>query len=212
MASLTSARAVLRPHRVRRLHRERAGYAQRGAVLGLAQGPPGDLEVSLPASVQLTNSQIKVLRRRWGDRLFAFAPANDLSVVSRSLDLGDRRISRKGQTEVEGGKVLGDEWAEHVVKNRSGIMLRASWVLFSPRMPLTPPGLSSSAICGLPTPLRRPRVCAEPSASARLRTTVCTPPASPPRRPSRRSSALSSSARRISRRSCGSVCARSRSS
>jgi hypothetical protein len=70
-----------------------------------------------------------MLRRRWGDRLFAFAPANDLSVVSRSLDLGDRRTNRKGQTEVEGGKVLGDEWAEHVVKNRSGIMLRASWVL-----------------------------------------------------------------------------------
>ncbi|CAK9780633.1 hypothetical protein CC85DRAFT_329266 [Cutaneotrichosporon oleaginosum] len=74
-------------------------------------------------------NQIKVLRRRWGDRLFAFAPANDLSVVSRSLDLGDRRIVRKGHTDVEGGKVLGDEWAEHVVKNRSGIMLRASTLL-----------------------------------------------------------------------------------
>lgn len=68
-----------------------------------------------------------MLRRRWGDRLFAFAPANDLSVVSRSLNLGDRRVARRGvDTEVEGGKVLGDEWAEHVVKNRSGIMLRAS--------------------------------------------------------------------------------------
>ncbi|BEI83204.1 hypothetical protein CcaverHIS002_0310720 [Cutaneotrichosporon cavernicola] len=74
-------------------------------------------------------NQIKVLRRRWGDRLFAFAPANDLSVVSRSLGLGDRRLTHRGPTEVEGGKVLGDEWAEHVVKNRSGIMLRASTLL-----------------------------------------------------------------------------------
>ncbi|RSH87875.1 uncharacterized protein EHS24_000393 [Apiotrichum porosum] len=74
-------------------------------------------------------NQIKILRRRWGDRLFAFAPANDLSVISRSLDLGDRRDLRKGQSDLEGGKVLGDEWAEHVVKNRSGIMLRASTLL-----------------------------------------------------------------------------------
>lgn len=58
--------------------------------------------------------------------MFAFAPANDLSVISRSLDLGDRRERRYDPTlEIE-GKVLGDEWAEHVVKNRSGIMLRAS--------------------------------------------------------------------------------------
>lgn len=78
--------------------------------------------------LELTLSQIKVLRRRWGDRLFAFAPANDLSVISRSLDLGDRRVARKGDPQLEGGRVLGDEWAEHVVKNRSGIMLRASWV------------------------------------------------------------------------------------
>jgi hypothetical protein len=28
--------------------------------------------------------------------------------------------------DLQGGKVLGDEWAEHVVTNRSGIMLRAS--------------------------------------------------------------------------------------
>jgi len=76
-------------------------------------------------------SQIKILRRRWGDRLFAFAPANDLSVVSRSLDLGDRRDINRGESELEGGKILGDEWAEHVVKNRSGIMLRTSWVIRS---------------------------------------------------------------------------------
>lgn len=71
-----------------------------------------------------------MLRRRWGDRLFAFAPVNDLSVISRSLDLGDRRVTRRtgSDGDLEGGKVLGDEWAEHVVKNRNGIMLRASWV------------------------------------------------------------------------------------
>lgn len=94
------------------------------------QGMPSGVSFSvwLKSRPEIWN-QIKMLRRRWGDRLFAFAPANDLSVVSRSLDLGDRRLNHRGHTEIEGGKVLGDEWAEHVVKNRSGIVLRASTLL-----------------------------------------------------------------------------------
>ena len=77
-------------------------------------------------------SQIKVMRRSGGNRLFVFAPANDLSLISRSSDYGEgsqgsSRI-REGMREVDvqGGKVHGDEWAEHVVENRNGIMLRAS--------------------------------------------------------------------------------------
>jgi hypothetical protein len=81
---------------------------------------------------QLIDSQIKVMRRSGGNRLFAFAPANDLSLISRSSDHGEGSLSRSrgGETlrevDLQGGKVLGDEWAEHVVENRNGIMLRAS--------------------------------------------------------------------------------------
>ena len=71
------------------------------------------------------------MRRHGGNRLFAFAPANDLSVIARSSDhidsqLRQRHVSRSGDVDLQGGKVLGYEWAEHVVKNRNGIMLRAS--------------------------------------------------------------------------------------
>lgn len=41
------------------------------------------------------------------------------------------RGSRMQDLDAQGGKVLGDEWAEHVVLNRSGIMLRASTLLVS---------------------------------------------------------------------------------
>ena len=81
----------------------------------------------------MARSQIKIIRRQGGNRLFAFAPANDLSVISKSSDFVDSRYSRehtndsrKRDLDLQGGKVLGDEWADHVVKNRNGIMLRAS--------------------------------------------------------------------------------------
>ncbi|WVQ75186.1 hypothetical protein IAR50_004796 [Cryptococcus sp. DSM 104548] len=74
--------------------------------------------------------QIKVLRRNGGNRLFAFAPANDLSVISRSSENDDNHPTHR-EVDLQGGKVLGDEWAEHVVTNRNGIMLRASTLLKS---------------------------------------------------------------------------------
>lgn len=86
---------------------------------------------------QLTNSsQIKIIRRSSGNRLFVFAPANDLSMISRSHDVVDGQYGRssgdgrdrKREVDLQGGRVLGDEWADHVVQNRSGIMLRASSV------------------------------------------------------------------------------------
>jgi hypothetical protein len=72
------------------------------------------------------------MRRHGGNRLFAFAPVNDLSVISRSSDLAEGSSrgkiidQRMRDVDIQGGKVLGDEWAEHVVQNRNGIMLRAS--------------------------------------------------------------------------------------
>ena len=72
------------------------------------------------------------MRRSGGNRLFAFAPANDLSLISRSSDYAEGSVgksrNREGMREMDlqGGKVLGDEWAEHVVENRNGIMLRAA--------------------------------------------------------------------------------------
>jgi hypothetical protein len=49
--------------------------------------------------------------------------------------MSDGRLTSNSQNgqmrdlDAQGGKVLGDEWAEHVVLNRSGIMLRASTLL-----------------------------------------------------------------------------------
>lgn len=100
--------------------------------------PPGNMEVGLAQHISLSaslmTSQIKVLRRQGGNRLSAFAPVHDLSIISRSSDISDGRLSRTrdrqmGGLDAQGGKVLGDEWAEHVVLNRSGIMLRASTLL-----------------------------------------------------------------------------------
>ena len=70
------------------------------------------------------------MRRQGGNRLFAFAPANDLSLISKSSDFTENRYAtvpgKKQGMDLQGGRVLGDEWADHVVQNRSGIMLRAS--------------------------------------------------------------------------------------
>lgn len=82
----------------------------------------------------LTLSQIRVMRRQGGDRLFSFAPVHDLSIISRSTDLADgrrRQQQQGGELDLQGGKVLGDEWADLVVKNRNGIMLRSSTLLVS---------------------------------------------------------------------------------
>jgi hypothetical protein len=78
------------------------------------------------------DSQIKIIRRQGGNRLFAFAPVNDLSLISKSSDAGldgrdgASRMDRVKDGDVQGAQILGDEWAEHVVTNRAGIMLRSS--------------------------------------------------------------------------------------
>lgn len=90
-----------------------------------------------PRNDLLTFSQIRVMRRQGGDRLFSFAPVHDLSIISRSTDLADgrRRQQQQGsELDLQGGKVLGDEWADLVVKNRNGIMLRSSTLLVRPSL------------------------------------------------------------------------------
>ncbi|KAG8748240.1 hypothetical protein FRC10_007629 [Ceratobasidium sp. 414] len=67
-------------------------------------------------------NQVKFMRKS-GLRLNVFAPVADLSAISKS---------ESGQApNAAGGRVLGDEWTEHVVKNRSGIILREGMLLKS---------------------------------------------------------------------------------
>ncbi|KAG8824150.1 hypothetical protein FRC17_009172 [Serendipita sp. 399] len=87
----------------------------------------------LKSRVEITN-QVMFLRRS-GSSLKVFAPISDLKSLSQAgLETKDRGEARKrSNTEVTiaGGQILGDEWAEHVVRNRGGIILRASMLLKS---------------------------------------------------------------------------------
>ena len=61
-----------------------------------------------------------------------FAPVSDLKSISQAglegrSQLGVTKRSNAGVT-ISGGQILGDEWAEHVVRNRAGIILRARLV------------------------------------------------------------------------------------
>ncbi len=59
-------------------------------------------------------------------------PINDLSVLSKSG--ADRRALLPGQQNdvaIAGGQILGDEYSDHVVKTRSGIILREGCVYLS---------------------------------------------------------------------------------
>lgn len=81
----------------------------------------------MKARVEVTN-QVLYLRRS-GSSLKVFSPASDLKLISQA---GFERTNRgsRGMT-ISGGQILGDEWAEHVVRNRAGIILRASMLLKS---------------------------------------------------------------------------------
>ncbi|KIO26335.1 hypothetical protein M407DRAFT_24420 [Tulasnella calospora MUT 4182] len=74
------------------------------------------------ARVEIWN-QVKYLRQSSG--LKVFAPVSDLSAISKV------EAAKKHEVAVGGGQVLGDEWTEHVVKNRSGIVLREGTLLKS---------------------------------------------------------------------------------
>ncbi|KAF9243458.1 inositol hexakisphosphate-domain-containing protein [Melanogaster broomeanus] len=85
----------------------------------------------LKARTEIWN-QVLFLRKSRGSRLNVFAPVNDLSLLSRS-GAEDKSLvaGQKNNVEIAGGQLLGDEYSEHVVKNRSGIILRESTLLKS---------------------------------------------------------------------------------
>ncbi|TFK90507.1 hypothetical protein K466DRAFT_660775 [Polyporus arcularius HHB13444] len=85
----------------------------------------------LKARTEIWN-QVMFLRKAHGSKLNVFAPINDLSTLSRSG--ADHRALLPGQQNdvvVAGGQILGDEYSDHVVKNRSGIILREGTLLKS---------------------------------------------------------------------------------
>ncbi|KIM67616.1 hypothetical protein SCLCIDRAFT_1210267 [Scleroderma citrinum Foug A] len=77
-------------------------------------------------------NQLKFLRKSQGSRLNVFAPINDLFLSSRS-GTADKSliVGQKKDVEVPGGQLVGDEYSDHVVKNRSGIILREGTLLKS---------------------------------------------------------------------------------
>ncbi|KAI0264344.1 inositol hexakisphosphate-domain-containing protein [Gloeopeniophorella convolvens] len=84
----------------------------------------------LRARTEIYN-QVLFLRKSYGSRLNVFSPVNDLSSLSKS---GYQRSTVRGQKNdvaIAGGQVLGDEYSDHVVKNRSGIILREGTLLKS---------------------------------------------------------------------------------
>ncbi|KAF9260086.1 hypothetical protein L218DRAFT_1079604 [Marasmius fiardii PR-910] len=78
-------------------------------------------------------NQVKFLRKSiYGHRLSVFAPANDLSLLSRRGSEGRALVpGKKNDVAIAGGQILGDEYSTHVLKSRSGIILREGTLLKS---------------------------------------------------------------------------------
>ncbi|KAJ3797672.1 inositol hexakisphosphate-domain-containing protein [Lentinula aff. detonsa] len=77
-------------------------------------------------------NQVKFLRKSTGSVLNVFAPVSDLSALSRSgLDGRVVVAGKRNDAAISGGQILGDEYSTHVIKNRSGIILRESTLLKS---------------------------------------------------------------------------------
>ncbi|KAF8825263.1 hypothetical protein HHX47_DHR7000589 [Lentinula edodes] len=77
-------------------------------------------------------NQVKFLRKSTGSVLNVFAPVSDLSALSRSgLDGRVVIAGKRNDAAISGGQILGDEYSTHVIKNRSGIILRESTLLKS---------------------------------------------------------------------------------
>ncbi|KAJ6507779.1 inositol hexakisphosphate-domain-containing protein [Mycena vitilis] len=84
----------------------------------------------LKARTEIWN-QIKFLRKSYGSRLNVFAPINDLSSLSKTNWERTFIPGQKNDVAIAGGQILGDEYSNHVVKNRSGIILREGTLLKS---------------------------------------------------------------------------------
>ncbi|KAK0194057.1 inositol hexakisphosphate-domain-containing protein, partial [Armillaria mellea] len=85
----------------------------------------------LKTRIEIWN-QVMFLRKSIGTRLNVFAPINDLSSLSRSGSAGRALVpGRNNDVAIAGGQILGDEFSTHVIKHRSGIILRESTLLKS---------------------------------------------------------------------------------
>ncbi|EPQ54220.1 hypothetical protein GLOTRDRAFT_116807 [Gloeophyllum trabeum ATCC 11539] len=85
----------------------------------------------LKARTEIWN-QVTFLRKVHGSRLNVFAPVNDLSALSKTGSESRALVpGQKNDIAISGGQVLGDEYSDHVVKNRSGIILREGTLLKS---------------------------------------------------------------------------------
>ncbi|EKM78648.1 hypothetical protein AGABI1DRAFT_100687 [Agaricus bisporus var. burnettii JB137-S8] len=77
-------------------------------------------------------NQVRFLRKTYGSKLHVFAPINDLSSLSKSGSASRSHVAgKKNDMAIAGGQILGDEYTDHVIKNRSGIILRESTLLKS---------------------------------------------------------------------------------
>ncbi|PPQ64143.1 hypothetical protein CVT24_008773 [Panaeolus cyanescens] len=77
-------------------------------------------------------TQVTFLRKQSGSRLNVFAPINDLSSLSKSGSVARTLVAgTKNDVAISGGQILGDEYSDHVVKTRKGIILRESTLLKS---------------------------------------------------------------------------------
>lgn len=83
-------------------------------------------------------NQIQVMRRRGGGRLFIFAPVNDLTPLTRAVMPAAMQQTAaiqlgggKGELDHGDNRVIGDEFSQYVISQRSGIMLRAGTLLKS---------------------------------------------------------------------------------
>lgn len=65
------------------------------------------------------------------DTIVVFAPVSDLKSLSQAGLEGREIDMNKKDATIVGGHILGDEWAEHVVKNRTGIILRPRFDLYA---------------------------------------------------------------------------------
>ncbi|OBZ72108.1 Paladin [Grifola frondosa] len=77
-------------------------------------------------------TQIMFLRKSHGSRLNVFTPINDLWALSKTGSQGHALVpGQQNDVAIAGGQILGDEYSDHVVKNRSGIILREGMLLKS---------------------------------------------------------------------------------
>ncbi|TFY62986.1 hypothetical protein EVJ58_g3511 [Rhodofomes roseus] len=85
----------------------------------------------LKARTEIWN-QVMFLRKSYGSRLNVFAPINDLSNLSKTGSQERALVpGQKNDVAIAGGQILGDEYSDHVVRNRSGIILREETLLKS---------------------------------------------------------------------------------